>query len=139
VVAARARPHRRPAISDTRVRIDPFATEGTAGHWAVRWHITNDSNRPLRLISAIQPHSQFRTPETPLDLEIGPGAAKELRLAVRFDEKPANVIENAFLIVVVKGEPSYRILARVRVTAGTRGEPLAGRSVVITTQTVGIA
>jgi hypothetical protein len=104
----------------------------------VRWRITNSGDTPVRLASAIQPHSQFRTSEVPLDVRIDPGEDRDLRLAVHFDEEPGAVVENAFLILVLDGEPQSRILARVRVTAGPRGEPIAGPSVVITGQTVGV-
>lgn len=89
------------------------------------------------MVSAQQPHSQFRTPETRLDVEIGPGAATDLALPVRFSESPGAVVENPFLIVRLREREEWRVLARVRVTAGTRGEPIAGTSVVVTTHRVG--
>jgi hypothetical protein len=139
-VVARARPPRPSAISGSpRVRVDPFTSEGTPGAWTVRWGITNDGDRPIRLLSAQQPHSQFRTPETKLDEEIRPGAQREVALPVRFSESPGVVVENPFLIVVFHENADWRLLARVRVIAGTRGEPIAGDSVVITTQRVGAA
>ena len=133
-VRARQRPH--PAISDIPVHIDAFTADGGAGDWTVRWRIENVSDQGLRLVSAIQPHSQFRTPMTPMDVAIAPGTTTDLRLGVRFAEPPGSVVENAFLIIVLRGELSYRILARVRVTAGPRGEPRAGESVVVTGQRI---
>jgi hypothetical protein len=139
-VVARARPPRPSAISGSpRVRVDPFTTEGAPGAWTVKWRITNDGDRPIRLLSAQQPHSQFRTPETKLDHEIAPGVQTEVALPVRFSESPGVILENPFLIVVFQENTDWRLLARVRVTAGTRGEPIAGESVVITTQRVGAA
>ena len=139
-MAARARLLRPSAISGSpRVRVNPFTTEGAPGAWTVRWRITNDGDRPIRLLSARQPHSQFRTPETKLDEEIGPGAQTEVVLPVRFSESPGVVVENPFLIVVFHDNAGWRLLARVRVTSGTRGEPIAGEQVVITTQRVGAA
>jgi hypothetical protein len=90
-------------------------------------------------LRAQQPHSQFRTAETKLDQEIAPGAQTEVALPVRFIESPGGIVENPFLIVVFHENADWRLLARVRVTAGTRGEPIAGESVVITTQRVGAA
>lgn len=137
---ARARPPLPSAISGSpRVRVDPFTTEGAPGAWTVTWRIRNEGDRPIRLLSAQQPHSQFRTPETKLDEEIVPGAQREVVLPVRFSESPGVAVENPFLIVVFHENANWRLLARVRVTAGTRGEPIAGHSVVTTTQRVGAA
>ena len=138
-MAARARRRRRrPAISQgPRLRVEPFTTAGDAGAWTVTWRIVNEGDRPLRLGSAQHPHSQFRTAEAPLDLEIASGASADLTLPVHFSEPPGVVVENPFLIVRLRERDEWRVLARVRVTAGTRGEPLAGGSVVVTIQRVG--
>jgi hypothetical protein len=98
--------------------------------------VVNDGDRPIRLLSAQQPHSQFRTPEVPIGRDVDPGATAELPLPVRFTELPGAIVENAFLILVLRAGSDWRLLARVRVTAGTRGEPIAGQSVVVTTQEV---
>ena len=103
----------------------------------VSWRISNDDERPIRLVSAQHPHSQFRTPLTTLDRTIAPGAETNVALPVRFSESPGVVVENPFLILLVRESADWRLLARVRVTAGTNGEPIAGRSVVITMQRVG--
>jgi hypothetical protein len=58
-------------------------------------------------------------------------------LPVRFSESPGAVVENPFLILLFREAADWRLLARVRVTAGPSGEPIAGRSVVVTTQAVG--
>ncbi len=105
--------------------------------WTVRWRITNEGERPIRLVSAIQPHGQFRTPETALDRTLAPGTASEVALPVHFGESPGVIVENPFLIVRFRENGDWRLLARVRVTAGPSGEPIAGRSVVVTTQKVG--
>jgi len=89
------------------------------------------------LESAQHPHSQFRTAATELDIEIAPGAAANVTLPVRFTEAPGAVVDNPFLIIRLRGRGEWRALARVRVTAGTLGEPVAGESVVVTTQRVG--
>jgi hypothetical protein len=137
---ARAHPPRLSAISGSpRVRVDPFTTEGAPGAWTVTWRITNDGDRPIRLLNAQHPHSQFRTPEKMLDEDISPGAQTEVALPVRFGESPGAIVENPFLILLFRENMDWRLLARVRVTAGTRGEPIAGESVVITTQRVGVA
>jgi len=136
-VVDKAHPRRPSAISGPpRVRVDPFTTQGTSGAWTVRWRIVNESERPIRLLTAIQPHSQFRTAETTLDREIAQGGAADVSLPVRFSESPGVTVENPFLILLFHESADWRLLARVRVTAGTRGEPIAGQSVVVTTQKV---
>jgi hypothetical protein len=72
-------------------------------------------------------------------LEIASGAETDVALPVRFSESPGSVVENPFLIVLFRENADWRVLARVRVTAGTRGEPIAGDSVVVTMQRVGKA
>lgn len=103
------------------------------------WPITNEGDRALRLLSAQHPHSQFRSADAALDIEVAAGASADVTLPVRFNESPGVVVENPFLIVRVRESAEWRVLARVRVTAGARGEPIAGDSVVVTTQRVGAA
>ena len=136
-VVARARRRRLSVISGSpRVRVDPFTAGGTAGAWTVTWRITNAGDRPIRLLRARQPHSQFHTAETAIGGEVGPGATAELPLPVRFAESPGTVVENPFLLIVFHQDADWRLLARVRVTAGQRGEPVAGQSVVVTMQRI---
>ena len=137
--AARVHPLQRPAISTPRLRVDPFSTEGAAGSWTVRWRVTNESDGPILLLAAQHPHSQFRTLETRIDREIAPRASADLTLPVRFSESPGGAVENPFLILRFRQNGDWRVLARVRVTAGRNGEPLAGDSVVLTTQKLGAA
>jgi hypothetical protein len=136
-VVAAGHPPRLPPISGPpRLRVEPFTTEGSAGSWSVRWRITNEGGQPIHLLTAQHPHSQFRTPETRLDRDVGPNATADVALPVRFTELPGVIVENPFLILVFRESADWRLLARVRVTAGSRGEPLAGQSVVVTTQKV---
>lgn len=133
----KARPPRRSATSvSPRVRVEPFTTERTSGDWTVTWRIKNEGDRPIHLLSAQHPHSQFRTPETKLDQEVSPGAETDVALPVRFNESPGAIVENPFLILVVREADDWRFLARVRVTAGKDGEPIADASVVVTVQKV---
>jgi hypothetical protein len=120
-----------------RVRIEPFRTEGTSGNWTVRWKLINEGDRPIRLLSAQHPHSQFRTPRTSLDRDVAPREETDIVLRVRFTELPGVMVENPFLILVFRQGGDWRLLARVQVTAGSKGEPLAGQSVVVTMQRVG--
>ncbi|MGH2471835.1 MAG: hypothetical protein ACRDG6_05465 [Candidatus Limnocylindria bacterium] len=117
-----------------RVGVQPFTTEGTNGEWTVRWRITNEGDQPIRVLTAQHPHSQFRTPETRVDREVAPAADTAIVLPVKFNELPGVRVENPFLILLFRDSAEWRLLARVRVTAGTNGEPIAGQSVVVTTQ-----
>ena len=120
-----------------RLRVHPFTTEGTAGSWTVLWRIANEDDQAVRLLSAQHPHSQFRTPKMDLGVDIDAGATANVALPVRFAELPGVIVENPFLILIFRrGGADFRLLARVRVTAGPNGEPLAGQSVVVTTQRV---
>jgi hypothetical protein len=113
---------RRPSV-----RVEPFTSEGTSGSWRVRWRITNDGDQPIRLLSAQHPHSQF-------DREVPSGSDATIELPVQFSESPGVRVENPFLILVFRDSAEWRLLARVRVTSGTNGEPIASRAVVVTTQ-----
>lgn len=103
----------------------------------MRWRLRNEGDQPVRVLSAQHPHSQFRTPDTRLDGEIPPGAAIDFALPVRFNEIPGAVVENPFLILRFRERAEWRLLARVRVTAGANAEPIASPSVVVTMQKVG--
>jgi hypothetical protein len=120
-----------------RVGVEPFTAEGTSGSWTVRWRIRNNGDQPIGLLSGQHPHSQFRTPKTAVHRDVGRGGSADLVLPVQFKELPGVIVENPFLILVFReGGESWRLLARVRVTAGTQGEPRAGQSVVVTLQKV---
>jgi hypothetical protein len=69
-----------------------------------------------------------------MDREIAPGSDTEIALPVQFKESPGVRVENPFLILRFRDSAEWRLLARVRVTAGTSGEPIASQSVVITTE-----
>jgi len=99
--------------------------------------VTNLGTRAIRLISAVQPHSQFRSDEIVIGRDLAPGAATEITLAVRFDEPPGSLVQNPFLIVRVReGMAEWRVLARVSASAGTHGEPIAGPAVAVTANRV---
>ncbi|MDQ2913560.1 MAG: hypothetical protein M3T56_09915 [Chloroflexota bacterium] len=119
-----------------RVGVEPFTTEGTGGSWTVRWRIRNDGDQPIRLLSAQHPHSQFRTAETRIDRDVPSGSDTTIALPVQFIESPGVRVENPFLILLFRESAEWRLLARVRVTAGTSGEPIASQAVVVNVQEV---
>ena len=118
-----------------RLRVAPFTTEGDATAWVVRWRVSNAGEQSVQLLTAIQPHSQFRSPLAAIAKDLEAGASLEIALPVRFGEAPGSVIENPFLILRVReAGADWRVLARVRVSAGSGGEPIASGTVVVTTQ-----
>jgi hypothetical protein len=139
-VAADSRPPPRATSAAPALTAEPFRSEGEPGGWIVRWRIRNGGALPVRIASAIQPHGLFRTDETKIGRELGPHATTDLSLPVRFSEPPGGVIENPFLILrVVYEGADWLVLVRVRVTAGPRGEPVAGDEVIVTTDRAGVA
>ena len=123
---------------EPQVRVEPFVTQSESARWLVTWQVTNLGAETLRLVSARQPHSQFRTEETPLLGEIAAAATTELTLPVAFAESPGAVVENPFLILVVSDRhATWRVLARVQVTAGPSGEPISGSVVTVTVNRAG--
>src|SRR5438445_216028 len=92
VIRRRSPGRKASAISDQpRLRVEPFTTEGTAAGWMVRWRLRNDGQRPLRLVSALQPHARFHTDEVDIGPELPPGGTADLALPVRFSEPPGTV------------------------------------------------
>ena len=123
---------------EPQVQVAPFVTQSGSGRWLVTWQVTNLGPETLHLVSARQPHSQFHTDETPLLGEVAAAATTELTLPVDFAELPGAVVENPFLILVVSDRhATWRVLARVRVTAGPSGEPVAGSAVTVTVNRAG--
>jgi hypothetical protein len=115
------------------IDVEPFVATRGRDRWLVTWRITNLGADRLRLVSAIQPHSRFRTDETPLVGDVPAAATSEITLPVRFVEPPGTVVENPFLIVRVEARGAeWNVLARVRVTSGAGGAPTASPNVVVT-------
>jgi hypothetical protein len=87
------------------------------GRWRVAWLVHNDGSSPLRLEDAWIPHGRFRGEgHVPLQMNIEPGAASDIELSVSSAEPPGTVVENAFVILRVRGaERAWRVFARMRV------------------------
>src|SRR5687767_12412113 len=114
-----------------RLGVEPFTSDGKRGAWTVRWRVTNLGTRPIRLLAATQPHSQFQTGEIGVPRELAASRSTEISLPVSFDEDAGTVVENPFLILrLADEEGEWRALARVRVTAGDDGRPVSGPLVV---------
>src|SRR5439155_25466604 len=116
------------------LRAEPFWADGAPGSWVVHWRIHNERARPVQSDTAVQPHTQFRTPATKLGRDLSAHGVIDIDLPVRFNEEPGTVVENPFLILRATYEGvSWRILLRVRVTAGIGGEPIASRTLSLST------
>jgi hypothetical protein len=139
VVVDRARRRQASGIDATPVlRVEGFGHYGAPGGWRVRWRVTNERAWAVRIVSAIQPHSQFRTEETAVERDLAGHASTDIDLPVRFGETPGAVIENPFLILrIAVGDAEWRVLSRVRVMAGPRGEPIAGNTIATSTNRIG--
>jgi hypothetical protein len=116
------------------------ARAASPGHWSVTWEVQNRRGR-LSIFSGRLPHGRFRCAETELTPArvLGPNESARLEFAVRCEEPPGAVIENAFLIL--RGdwaEAPWLILARLRVYVGENGAPQSATE-LITTQRVGFS
>ena len=138
-VAVADKAHPRQVTSGVpALRAEPFWADGAPGSWVVHWRIHNERARPVQIDTAVQPHTQFRTPETKLGRDLSAHGVIDIDLPVRFNEEPGTVVENPFLILRATYEGvSWRILLRVQVTAGIRGEPIASRTLSVSTDRVG--
>ncbi len=107
------------------VRIGASGVRGSGTQWTLRWKVRNAGTLPLRIVSARAPHARFRSREQSLDLPtVRPRGHLEIALAVSFTEPSGTVVENPFLILgVLSGDEPWRILAKLRVTAGHAGMP----------------
>ena len=111
------------------------------GSWWVTWRIRNEGEHSLQLVDAYMPHGKFRGPRVDLS-SVDPvvaGAARELQLAVVFEEPPPVVVENTFLILTaIWRQASWRILIRMTVESDRVGAPVA-KTKLITAQRVGFS
>ena len=104
----------------------------------MRWRIHNEGGKALQVKTAVQPHARFHTPEAAIGRAIDAHRDLEISLPVRFVEAPGAVVENPFLILVIAdGAADWRVLVRVRVTAGARGEPSANETLAMSVNRVG--
>ena len=116
--------------------------------WRVAFDVTNRGAGPVALLSAWLPHGRFRCAEQQLaDLVLPPERTTQLSFEAAFDEPPGTEVENCFVILRVRwrgegrvrwrgegrvrwGEEAWRVMARLTVTAGGDGAPLAAARLV---------
>ncbi len=127
----------RPAIEV--LQLSPAS--GGPGVWRVAFEVRNSGDGPVGLLEAWLPHGRFRAEAVPLSEQppLASGANVRLDFAVRFDEQPGELVENAFVILRVRWrDEEWRVLARLAVTADADGSPTASTE-LITTQPVGFS
>ncbi|MCH8198659.1 MAG: hypothetical protein IIA54_01135 [Chloroflexi bacterium] len=100
--------------------------------WRVAFDVTNRGAGPVALLAAWLPHGRFRCPEQQLaDLVLPPERTTQLAFEAAFDEPPGTEVENCFVILRVRWrEEAWRVMARLTVTAGGDGAPLAAPRLV---------
>lgn len=101
---------------------------GGPGAWRVVFKVRNAGDEPVELLEAWLPHGRFRAEAVPLTAhpQLGPGASVQLAFAVKFDEPPGELVENAFVILRVRWQnEEWRVLTRLAVTADADGSPVA--------------
>src|SRR5947209_3641436 len=93
-----------------RVEVVSCRAGRAAGVWQVTWRI--EADEPLSIEEAWVPHGRFRGLSRPL---FSPplGLPAEVTLEVRAAEAPGTVVENAFLILRVRG--GRRVFVRMRI------------------------
>ncbi len=99
-------------MSAPRLRVEPLAVD--------RWRITNMGETPVRLLETWLPHERFRGAPIRHERDIAPGESATLELPVATAGAAGDVVENAFLIVRLRG---WRVLARLTVRFDGAGRP----------------
>ena len=108
------------------------AASGGPGRWRVAFDVANRGGGPVALLAAWLPHGRFRCAEQRLDdLVLPPDGTTQLAFEVAFDERPGTAVENCFVILRVRWRSgAWRVMARLTVTAGDDGAPLAAAQLV---------
>ena len=127
-----------PEIALRQVWVD---RHGVMEYWSIGWTITNKGAGPLSVVAVRLPHGQFKADEQRFDppVSLAPGESDQFRLAVRCEEPPGLVTENAFVIlsVIWLGE-AWRIFVQIRVVVNAEGKPETVTE-LMTTQKVGFS
>jgi hypothetical protein len=128
---------------EPRINVEQISVKRSTdpGLWHVGWRIRNLGEKPLEILTARLPHSQFRGAEQALEpaSALPPNESALLELSVVCSESPGAIVENAFLILrVLWQERPWLILARMRVEFGDESAPRTTTE-LITTQEVGFS
>ena len=99
------------------VRISVVGCAPAHGRWRVSWLIANLSDEALLLQDAWIPHGRFRGEgHVGIGAHVPAGGSYLLDLNVSASERDGTVVENAFLILRVRGaNAAWRVFARMRV------------------------
>ena len=108
------------------------AASGGPRLWRVGFDVTNRGAEPAALLAVWLPHGRFRCPRQQLaDLVLPPERTTQLSFEAAFEEPPGTEVENCFVILRVRWrEEAWRVMARLTVTAGGDGAPLAAARLV---------
>jgi len=122
-----------------QVHIEPIGdAERERDGWRISWRVSNADPRPVHVVGATAPHSQFRG-EASLDLAVPGKGSATFPLVVRIAGSPGSEIENAFMILVIEdGAAQWRVLARLRVPLDDAARP-EPRVEAISVQRVGFS
>lgn len=111
------------------------------GGWLFKWRMRNQTEKAMRVVSVRVPHGKFKAEECKFlpPVEIAAKGGFVLDVAVRCDEPPETVIENAFLILLVDWRESHwRFFVRLQIRINQQGEPDT-KTESITAQRVGFS
>ena len=95
------------------------------GWWLFKWRVRNQTYEAMRLLSVRVPHGKFKGEDLRFvpSVEIAGKDCLILEVAVRCDEPPETIIENAFLILLVDWQQSQRrFFVRLQVRVNQQGE-----------------
>ena len=88
-----------------------------SGWWRVSWRLQNRATERLCVEDAWVPHGRFRGEgHVSLGTQLEPGGSHRLELKVWAQETPGTVVQNAFLILQVRGKTlGWRVFARMHI------------------------
>ena len=98
-----------------------------SGPWDVAFNVTNGGERRARLLEARLPHTILHAAAVDLSTSepLDPGASVTLRFSATFQPREPGEPSNPFLILrLLQDGVEWRLLARLGVGSGTKGEPV---------------
>jgi hypothetical protein len=104
------------------VRCDSLETNGW---WRISWLLQNRWTEQLCIEDAWLPHGRFRGEgHVALATQLDPCGWHRLELNVWALEKPGTIVQNAFLILQVRGKQrGWRVFVRMRIEIPFAGRP----------------
>jgi hypothetical protein len=120
--------------SPVRILVASVGAATAPGHWNVTWQVSNLLAEPVAIEDAWVPHGRFRGQgHVAPGKTLAPRAVTSVVLSVASDEPAGSVVENAFLILRLRGaEQAWRVFARMRIEFTAAG--MAPRVEAVTAQ-----